>query len=216
MTFQVDIFLASVFCILISSCLSGVIIGLTPLKKEDLQLEVSSKVVPTRYQQNKEQLKLPPGKKPPCFQLGRSVSSPLFQQPWRRKHSHHTIWAGLWLLQYFYRKEFLAHRCLLEKKNFGKYRSSRLLFCRLVHTLPSHKARPISQIFYCRVTWCRWVTDQCTYGIAIYCRCATEELTLFGPVDGSIAGCGRQVRSITEGLGQLLENAGMFSIFSIW
>lgn len=67
MTFQVDIFLASVFCILISSCLSGVIVGLTSLKKEDLQLEVAIKIVPIRYQQNKEQLKLSPWMKPPCF-----------------------------------------------------------------------------------------------------------------------------------------------------
>lgn len=215
MTFQVDIFLASVFCILISSCLSGVIVGLTPLKKEDLQLEVSSKVVPTRYQQNKEQLKLPPWKKPPCFQLGRSVSSPLFQQPWRR---------NIHIIQFEQVCDFFSISTVKNfwptdacwKKNFAKYRSSRLLFCRLVHTLPSHKARPISQIFYCRLMWCRWVTDQCTYGTDIYCRHATEELTLFGPVDGSIAGCGHQVCSITEGLGQLLENAGMFSIFSIW
>jgi len=67
MTFQADIFLASVFCILISSCLSGVIVGLTSLKKEDLQLEVTMKIAPLRYQQNKEQLKLPPWTKPLRF-----------------------------------------------------------------------------------------------------------------------------------------------------
>lgn len=55
-------------------------------------------------------------------------------------------------------------------------------FCKLLCTLLSHKARPISQI-YCRLMWCRWVT---TYGIAIYCRCPAEELALFRPVDGSV------------------------------
>lgn len=65
MTFQADIFLAPVFCILISSCLSHVIVGLTSLEKKNLQLEVASNIVPIRYQQNKEQLKLPVG----CYML---------------------------------------------------------------------------------------------------------------------------------------------------